>query len=149
MSKIRVVILQSNRKALIKETDPKRPYTRHQEGHYILASESVANYEVDGVVEGSEIIFFQGNPNPVSYSSIQVTEKDGETLVGVEDKSGTYMDNVVMENALRQTSLGPKVNLGALMGYLEWFKKPMNWVYGLMALSILWGLIEQFLGGSV
>lgn len=142
MSKIRVIILQSNRKALIKETNPKKPYTKHQEGHYILASEAVANYEVDGVVEGSEIIFFQGNPNPISYDSID--EKTGD----VEDRSGEYMDRYVMENALKQTSLGPKVDLGNLIASLSWFKSPTNLVYLLMALVIAYALLIEALGMS-
>jgi len=137
MSKIRVIILQSNRKALIKETNPKRPYAKHQKGHYILASEAVANYEVDGVVKGSEIIFFQGNPNPISYGSID--EKTGV----IEDRSGEYMDRYVMENALKQTSLGPKVDIGNLIGYLSWFKSPVNLIYLLMGFAILWGVIVQ------
>lgn len=139
MSKIRVIILQSNRKALIKETDPKKPYTKHQEGHYILASEAVANYEVDGLVKGSEIIFFQGNPNPISYGSID--EKSG----AVADRSGEYMDRYVMENALKQTSLGPKVDLGNLVGYLSWFKSPLNLIYLLMGLTVAWGVVTQIM----
>lgn len=141
MSKIRVIFLQSNRKALIKETDPKKPYTKHLNGHYIMASEAVANYEVDDIVMGSEIIFFQGNPNPVSYESID--EGTGE----VEDKSGDYMDQYVMENALKQTSLGPKIDLTNLLALLSWFN-PTNLVYLLMGAVILYGLISQALGYS-
>jgi len=142
MSKIRVIILQSNRRALINETNPKKPYTKHQEGHYILASEAVANYEVDGVVEGSEIIFFQGNPNPISFGSID--EKTGD----VEDRSGEYMDQYVMENALKQTSLGPRVDMGNLVASLSWFKSPSNLVYLLMGLVIAYALIMEALGLS-
>ena len=142
MSKIRVIILQSNRKALIKETSPKKPYTKHQDGHYILASEAVANYEVDGVVEGSEIIFFQGNPNPISYGSI-----DKETGA-ITDRSGEYMDQYVMENALKQTSLGPKVDLGNLVASLSWFKSPTNLIYLLMAGVIAYALLMEALGFS-
>jgi len=142
MSKIRVIILQSNRKALITETSPKKPYTKHQQGHYILASEAVANYEVDGVVEGSEIIFFQGNPNPISYSSID--EKTGD----ITDRSSKYMDRYVMENALKQTSLGPKVDLGNLIASLSWFKSPTNLVYLLMGGVIAYALILEALGLS-
>lgn len=141
MSKIRVIFLQTNRRALIKQADPKKPFTKFQEGHYIMASEAVANYEVDKVVQGSEIIFFQGNPSPVSYSSID--DKTGD----VEDKSGDYMNTYVMENALKQTSLSPKVDLGNLIGYLSWFKSPMNLVYLLMGVSIVYGLVVQLLEG--
>ena len=142
MSKIRVIILQSNRKALITETNPKKPYTKHQDGHYILASEAVANYEVEGVVKGSEIIFFQGNPNPISHASI-----DKETGA-VTDRSGEYMDRYVMENALKQTSLGPRVDLGNLIASLSWFKSPTNLVYLLMGLVIGYALIAEALGFS-
>jgi len=143
MSKIRVVILQSNRKALINETSPKKPYTKHRDGHYILASEAVANYEVDGVVRGSEIIFFEGNPNPISYGSID--EKTG----AVKDRSGDYMDRYVMENALKQTSLGPKIDLGNLISHLSWFRSPTNLVYLLMFLVIAYALIAEALGWVV
>jgi len=142
MSKIRVVILQSNRKALIKETSPKKPYAKHQDGHYILASQAVANYEVDGVVKGSEIIFFQGNPNPISYGSID--KKSGD----IKDRSGEYMDQYVMENAIKQTSLGPRVDLGNLFSSLSWFKSPTNLVYLLMGLVIAYALILEALGMS-
>jgi len=142
MSKIRVIILQSNRKALVKETNPKKPYAKHQDGHYILASEAVCNYEVNNMVKGSEIIFFQGNPNPISYNSIE--EKTGE----IEDKSSEFMDRYVMENALKQTSLGPKVDLGNLLSHLSWFKSPINMVYVLMFLVVAYALIIEALGWS-
>ncbi len=142
MSKIRVIILQSNRRALINETNPKKPYTKHQDGHYILASEAVANYEVDGVVKGSEIIFFQGNPNPISYDSID------EGTGAITDRSGEYMDQYVMENALKQTSLGPKVDLGNLIAHLSWFRSPTNLVYLLMGLVVAYALIMEALGFS-
>lgn len=142
MSKIRVIILQSNRKALIKETSPKNPYAEHQKGHYILASEAVANYEIDEIVKGSEILFFEGNPNPVSYGSI-----DKETGA-VKDRSGDYMDQYVMENALKQTSLGPKVDLSGFLAQLSWFKSPTNLVYLLMGLVVAYALIIEALGWS-
>ncbi|MBA7713614.1 hypothetical protein ES703_122619 [subsurface metagenome] len=89
-------------------------------------------------MEGSEIIFFQGNPNPISYESI-----DGETG-NVTDRSGEYMDRYVMENALKQTSLGPKVDLGNLLSHLSWFKSPTNLVYLLMFLVVAYSSVVTY-----
>ena len=55
------------------------------------------------------------------------------------------MDRYVMENALKQTSLGPKVDLGNLVGYLSWFKSPLNLIYLLMGLTMAWGVVTQIM----
>jgi len=131
--KIRVIILQRNRRVEIKEVNPKKDNYRYRKGLYILSQDYIANWSIDDKVQGSEAIYFEGNPNPVFH---------GET----KDKSGTYLDDKVRENALRQTSLGPKFDFSWLGDILGWLKDPDNLIYLVMGLVILYGLLVEFLG---
>jgi hypothetical protein len=118
------------------ETKPRHTHVKWNGGLYVVDPEAIAPIEEKGMVGGSEIIWFEGNPNPI-----------GKT--GIADKSSAFLDEVLIKNTLDQTSLGPRIDVGGLKESLSFLGKPQNWAYIMMALAILYGLISGWLGGSI
>lgn len=133
---LRVIILMNNRQAKLMETKPKHTHIKWKGGLYVMDPLAIAPVEEDGKVGGSEIIWFEGNPNPI-----------GKT--GITDKSSAFLDEVLIKNTLDQTSLGPKVDIGGLKDSLSFLGKPQNWAYIMMALAVLYGLVAGWMGGSI
>ena len=137
---IRVTILTKSKQAIVKEIKPRAGHYKMDDGLYVLAPDAIANYSVKGNVKGSEIYFFEGNPNPLSSS-------------GVTDKSDTFMNEFVLVNALEQTSLSTKMDLsklGAVMSNVGgYFKDPTNIIWFLFYAVIAYAIINGLMGGGL
>lgn len=137
---VRVIILTASKEAVIKKINPRSGNHRYKTGLYVLSHDAIANYEFDGDVKGSEIIFFEGNPNPLSKK-------------GITDKSKHFMDDEVLVNALRQTSKAPSLDLGGLSDLLGsitgYFSTPANFVWFLFYAIIAYAILEQLMSGSL
>jgi hypothetical protein len=133
---LRAIVLMNNRKAKIMETKPKHTHVKWRGGLYVVDPVAIAPIDEDGKVGGSEIIWFEGNPNPIG--------KDGIT-----DKSGDFLDEVIIKNALDQTSLGPRINVGELKELFSFLGKPVNWVWIMLGLGILYGIIVGLMTGGI
>ena len=90
---MRAIILTRDKKAIRKRINSKNIDMEFRKATYILDPNRVQNFrDKKGRIEGQELIFFEDNPNPVSYE-----EKP-------EDLSGAYLDNVVLINFIQQTT---------------------------------------------
>lgn len=133
---LRAVILMKNRKAIFKKFNPRHTHIKWRGGLYVVDTMAVAPIDEGDRVQGSEIIWFEGNPNPISKE-------------GIKDKSGDFLGEYVLKNALDQTSLGPRVDVGQLKDLFSFLGKPVNWVYLMMAGAIAYGLIVGWLQGGI
>lgn len=138
---VRVIVLTASKEAIIKEITPKSGHYRYRDGLYVLSPEAIANYEFGGDIKGSEIIFFENNPNPL-------------TKTGISDKSKDFMDDEVLVNALKQTSHGPRLDLGGLSDILgsitSYFSSPAKIIWFLFYAVIIWAILGPLIsGGSV
>lgn len=136
---IRVIILTKSKEAIIKEINAKSEHYKMNDGLYVLATEAIANYSLDGKVGGSEIYFFEGNPNPLSPK-------------GVTDNSDAFMNDFILVNALEQTSHSPTLDISRLGDILSniggILKDPSTLVYIMIYGAIAYGLISAWLSGG-
>jgi len=126
--KIRTIILLKNREVEIKYVNPKHTHFKFREGLYILSEKGINNYTKDEILSGSEIIVFEGNPNPL-------------TDEGLKDNSKDYLNEVTKINVMKQTSLGPKFSIGSLFEGFGWLKNPINWFWLFVVAMVGYGLI--------
>lgn len=137
---VRAVILTRAKQVAIKDVDPKKGNFKYKDGLYVITNDAIANWEFEGEVKGSEIFWFEGNPNPI-------------TEEGIQDKSKTFMDDEVLVNALKQTSHGPRVDLGGLGDFISGlgshFKSPSNVIWLLFYGIIAYALITGYLSGEL
>lgn len=129
----KAIILLKNREAVYRRASAKKTHVEFQNGVYVITETDIQNREDRGRVTGAEAIYFEGNPNAVGYSDHA-------------DKSGDYLDEIVLLNALKQTGSGPRFNLGSYFGFLSPLKDPVNLMYLLFGLVIVYGLIAGALG---
>lgn len=132
--KLKTVILLKNREVLVKDLNRKHTHVEFQKGLYVVSEPDISTVRKDRKIKGSEIIFFEGNPNALNVNTPQ------------EEKSGSYLNELVIANALSQTSGGPRYDVGSLIDRLSWLGKPVNWVYLIFAGAIAWGLLAGWLG---
>lgn len=136
---IRVIILTKSKEAIIKEINAKSEHYKMHDGLYVLATEAIANYSLDGKVGGSEIYFFEGNPNPLSPK-------------GVTDNSDTFMNDFILVNALEQTSHSSTLDISrlgeVLSNVLGYVMNPANAIMLLFYGAIAYGLITSWLSGG-
>lgn len=137
---LRVIILTASKQAIIKRINPKSSHYRYKGGLYVLSADAIANYEFNGDIKGSEVVFFEGNPNPL-------------TDTGITDKSKHFMDDEVLVNALKQTSKAPRVDLGGLSDILDgvkgYFSVPGNIIWFLFYAVIAYAIIGQLMSGGL
>lgn len=133
---VRAVMLKKDRKAKIMKVNTKHTHIKWQGGLYVLSPKAIVNYEEDGKIVGAECIWCEGNPNPIAFDSS-------------DDDSKDFLGELVIYNALKQTSQGPRIDIGSFLNSLTFLKKPVNWVYVLMAGAIIYGLIVGALQGSI
>lgn len=137
---MRAILLTRDKKAIRKTIDSNRNDWEFRKSVYILEPGRVQNYKEDfGAISGSELIFFEENPNPLSYES------------DPEDLSADYLDDVVIINFIQQTTdtVG-KWNMPGL-GFLGWFfeapsRIPMSMMFGYVIYIII---KNQFFGGGI
>ena len=133
---VRAVMLRKDRKAKLMKVNTKHTHIKWRDGLYVLSPKAIVNYEVAGKIEGAECIWCEMNPNPIAFKSS-------------DDDSKDFLGELVIYNALKQTSQGPRINIGSFLGQLSFLGKPMNWVYILMAGAILYGLIAGAMSGGI
>ena len=133
---VRAIMLRKDRKAKIMKVNTKHTHIKWIGGLYVLSPKAIVNYEIDERIEGAECIWCESNPNPIAYDS-------------TDDDSGNFLGELVIYNALKQTSQGPRINIGSFLGHFSALKNPVNWVWILMGGAILYGLIVGAMGGGV
>ena len=137
---IRVIILTKSKQAIIKDVNAKSGHYKRNDGLYVLATEAIANYSLKGDVKGSEIYFFEGNPNPLSNE-------------GITDNSDTFMNDFILVNALEQTSHSPSLDVNRISEILSSIgnrmKDPSFIMYLLFYSAILYGIISALMEGSL
>lgn len=133
---MRVRILNKDRSVTTKKANPNKSDFEFRKSLYILSPDRIQNYRNDrGYHKDSEIIFFEDNPNGLSGA------------VEPEDKSKSYLDDVVKINFIQQATdtFGkwdlPRINLGWL------FDNPERIPLILLVGAILWVVVRNYLGG--
>ena len=132
---LRVIILTRTKQAIFKNITLRSDNYKYKDGLYVITPKAIANHVLNGNVKGSEIIFFEGNPNPI-------------TSEGMVDGSKDFMDDEVLVNALKQTSMTPGVDISHITDLLSSIggamKSPTTIIwfmfYGLIAYAILTSL---------
>ena len=134
----KALILLKNREAIYHKANATKTSFKFGGGAYIITEKDIQNVEENGKILGAEAIYFEGNPCAVSYAEIKDKKK--------RDKSGKFLDEIVRVNALKQTAAGPRFDLGASFGFLAPMKDPVNIIYLLFGLVVLYGILAQVLG---
>lgn len=129
----KAIILLKNREAVRVNASSRKSHFKFQRGVYVITEEDIQNVKIDGKIKGAEAIYFEGNPNAVGYKKFA-------------DSSSTYLDEIVIVNALQQTGSGPRFNFGSMFGFLAPLKDPVNLMYILFVGVIVYGILAQALG---
>lgn len=133
---VRSIILRKDRKAKITKAKTRYTHIKWMGGLYVLSPRAIVNYEVNNRIEGAEAIWCEGNPNPIAYES-------------TDDDSKTFLGELIIHNALKQTSQGPRIDIGNFMSYFSFLSKPANWVWLLMGCAIAYAIISSALRGAI
>lgn len=134
----RALMLLKNRQAVFHKANATKTSFKFGGGVYIITETDIQNVEENGKIRGAEAIYFEGNPCAVSYTV--------ETDENKRDKSGSYLDEIVRLNALKQTASSPRFDLGASFAFLAPLKNPVNIIYLLFGTVILYAVLAQALG---
>ena len=129
----KALMLLKNRQAVIHKANATKTSFKFGGGVYIITETDIQNIEEDDKILGAEAIYFEGNPCAVGFKEMG-------------DQSGAYLDEIVRKNALKQTAAGPRFDLGASFGFLAPLKNPVNIIYLLFGLVVLYGVLAQALG---
>jgi hypothetical protein len=134
---MRAIILTRDKQAIFKKINSKKVDFQFRNATFILDSNRVQNYKNEaGQIKGAELIFFEDNPNPVSYEDEP------------KDLSGDYLDDVVIINFIQQTTDSFRVWNPIDLGFLQWFiKNPTRIPFVLMFLAVAWTLIRDYMSG--
>ena len=133
---IRAIMLRKDRQAKIMKVNTKHTHIKWIGGLYVLAPKAIVNYEEDDRIEGAEAIWCEGNPNPIAYQSS-------------DDESERFLGELVIHNALKQTSQGPRIDIGNFLSHFSFLSKPGNWIMILMGIAIAYAVISSALRGGV
>jgi len=128
---IRVIIINKDKTIKEKRIRPRRDFI-YKGGLYILDSSGVNLWENQGKIMGSEVIFFEENPLPLSI------EDNGESVY--ENVSLRYLDDYVLINALKQTARERVITLSWLRE-LKDYLSPQILIWILFVGVIVYGLI--------
>ncbi|MHC4573387.1 MAG: hypothetical protein ACYS76_04535 [Planctomycetota bacterium] len=134
---VRSILLRKDKTAQVGKVKTRHTHIKALGGLYVLASDAIVNYALDNEVLGSEIIWFEGNPNPLTWDK------------GLDDKSGDFLGDMVIENALKQTAQGPTIDIGGIMSGLSWLKNPINWIWLMLGLAIGWSVLKNAIAGTL
>jgi hypothetical protein len=134
---MRAIILTREKKAIFKKLDSKKIDFEFRNATFILDSNRVQNYKNQaGQIKGAELIFFEDNPNPLSWE-----EKP-------EDLSSDYLDDVVVINFIQQATDSFRVWNPIDLSFLTWFiKNPSRIPFVLMALTVAYTLFRDYMAG--
>ena len=133
----KALMLLKNREAVIHKANATKTSFKFGGGVYIITETDIQNLEENGKILGAQAIYFEGNPCAVSHTEPKETERD---------KSGAYLNEIVRLNALKQTAAGPRFDLGASFAFLAPLKNPVNIIYALFGLTVLYAVVAQALG---
>ena len=102
---------------------------------YIIDPTRVQNYkDKDGNLVGSELIFYEDNPNPINNLEVS------------EDLSGKYLDDVVLINFIQQTTDTEKNWNPPDLGFIKWFFDTHERIpLFLMAGFVAWTLLKNWI----
>lgn len=137
---IRAIILTRTKEAIFKNLTLRAVNFKYKDGFYVVTPDAIANYEKNGKVKGSEIFFFEGNPNPLTHDE------------GITDSSTEYMDDEILVNALRQTSSGPRMDLSGVGDFLSGvgaYLSPTNFIWLLFYGIIAYALVAALMSGDL
>ncbi len=129
----KALMLLKNREAVIHKANATKTSFKFGGGVYIITEADIQNVQENGKILGAEAIYFEGNPCAVGYKEIG-------------DESGNFLDEIVRLNALKQTAAGPRFDLGASFAFLAPLKDPVNIIYLLFGLVVVYGVLAQALG---
>lgn len=136
---MRAIILTRDKKAIFKRINSKKVDFEFRKATFILDSNRVQNYKNEaGQIQGAELIFFEDNPNPVSFEEEP------------EDLSGDYLDDVVLINFIQQTTDTARNWNPIDFGFITWFiKEPQRIPFALMVILVAWTLIRNYMSGML
>jgi len=147
MVKIRVILLLKNRELIYKMIKSSSKQFIYDNGLYPIGIEKIKNWELDNKIRGSEIIFFEGNPIAISDIIIDSKEENKNVLnkdnKEKSDESSLYLDNIILDNALRQTAQ-QKADYSKIKGIIEYLMNPYNIVILLFLGALIWGITSGF-----
>ena len=129
----RAIILLKNREVVFRRASSKTTHFKFQKGLYVISEADIQNAKKGNKIKGAEAIYFEGNPNAVGYSKFA-------------DSSKTYLNEIILINALKQTGSAPKFDFGATFAFLAPLKDPVNLMYILFAGVLIYGVLAQALG---
>ena len=126
--KIRCLILRKDKQIIEKKVNPNTSRFKYQGGLYTLNKEAVniTEYPERGVNPTPELIYVEGNPLPVNVS--------GNVM--------TFLDHLVVQNALQQVS-NPRSKIFSLVA--DYVKNPVK----LIPLVIVFIILVAFLMGMI
>jgi hypothetical protein len=136
---MRTIILTRDKKAIIKNrVNVKKSTLDWRNSLYILEQKRVQNYSGrTGKLKGTELIFFEENPNPLTHE-----EKP-------KDLSETYLDDIVIVNLIQQTT-GTFGKWDYNFGFLGWFTaSPIRIPALLMIIAVGYIILSNFLSSGV
>ena len=136
----KALILLKSRELIIHRANATRAHFRYGDGIYVITDSDIQNVDEDGKIRGAEAIYFEGNPNAVSYTK---PKSRGEDEL---DPSSVYLNEIVIMNALKQTGSGPRFDFPNILSYLAPLKDPVTLMYILFIGVILYGVLSQALG---
>jgi hypothetical protein len=129
----KAVILLKNRELVTVKANATKTHFKYGNGLYIINEQDIQNVFYNGKIPGAEAIYFEGNPTAIGYKSSS-------------DGSSNFLDEIVRLNALKQTASSPRNPFRGLIGFLAPLKDPVNLIYLLFGVVIVYGLIAGALG---
>jgi hypothetical protein len=131
---MRVIILTRDKKAIIKKARAKKGFYKWRKQLYVLSSDRVQNFlNRKGKIAGSELIFYENNPNPVTNL------KDKNKI----DKSKSFLDEIVLINFIEQTTKQIDRDWGFIDSIGDFFSNPARLIIGLMVLIVILTLMRS------
>lgn len=130
---LRAVILLKSREIHVMKLNRKKTSFKFQDGLYVISPGDINNIEVNKKIIGAEILFHEGNPNAVNLAS-------------KKDQSDTFLSDLVIANALKQTAHGPRFQISNILEFFKPLTDPVNLMYILFVGIIIYGLLAGALG---
>ncbi len=129
----KALMLLKNREAVIQKANATKTSFKFGGGVYIINETDIQNVQENGKILGAEAIYFEGNPCAIGFEAIS-------------DESGNFLNEIVRLNALKQTAAGPRFDLGVSFAFLAPLKDPVNLIYLLFGVTVLYCVLAQALG---
>lgn len=124
-NKIRVSILQRNKRVKRLQIQPTRNSFEFQGGVYMLSSDII---NLDEKLE-AEVFYFEENPTPIYYK--------------VDDRSGDYLNELLRINFIEQVDNVTPYRRNILGDLLKIITNPQVMIGLILGASILYSLIES------